>query len=272
MNNQLVFVRHTKGLAAMSTGMRLSMLLLILLSFSACKSTKSLAGGKLNIDTPDGMMEHLIRNQVKADWLDAKAKITFNDGYQTISANASIKMRKDSVLWIAIKKLGFEVARMQVTRDSVYVINRLNNEYLIKDLSYLESEYNIPASLSMLQALILGNPMFFTRQNLQLEANENVYHLSAKEELKENHFWINRQSLALEKSTLKDARAGRDMALELKEYADLQGKQKFSYLRLLELNSRETGKVAAEISFSSVEINNPTEIRFEIPERYTRTD
>lgn len=217
-------------------------------------------------------MDQLVRNQVYAEWLDAKAKISYNDGYQTISANASIKMRKDSILWVSIKKLGFEVARMQVTRDSVYILDRLNNEYDIKDLSYLESSLNIPANLQMLQAFLLGNPVFFTRKNLQLETAESGYHLWGKDEMKENHFWMNRQQLLLEKTTLSDGRSGRNMALELKEHADLTGNQKFSYLRLLELNSRETGKVNAEISFSSVEINNPIEIQFEIPERYTRMD
>lgn len=247
-------------------------ILLLVLSLSACTPKKALGSKDLKENTPEAMMDQLVRNQLYAEWLDAKAKISFNDGYQSMSANASIKMRKDSILWISVKKLGFEVARMQVTRDSVYILDRLNNQYTVKDLSYLESSYNIPASLQMLQALVLGNPVFFTRKNLQMEAAENGYHLWGTDETKENHFWMNRQELRLEKTTLSDGRAGRNMALELKEHADLTGNQKFSYLRQLELNSRETGKVNAEISFSSVEINNPIEIRFEIPERYTRMD
>lgn len=246
--------------------------LVLLLLLGACTPKKAVIGDSLKENTPEAMMDKLVRNQVYAEWLDAKAKISYNDGYQTISANATIKMRKDSILWIAIKKLGFEVARMQVTRDSVYILDRLNNEYDIKDLSYLESSLNIPANLQMLQAFLLGNPVFFTRKNLQLETAEGGYHLWGKDEMKENHFWMNGKQLLLEKTTLSDGRSGRNMALELKEHADLTGNQKFSYLRQLELNSRETGKVNAEISFSSVEINNPIEIHFEIPERYTRMD
>ncbi len=246
--------------------------LVLLLPLGACTPKKAVTGDSLKENTPEAMMDQLVRNQVHAEWLDAKAKISYNDGYQTISANATIKMRKDSILWIAVKKLGFEVARMQVTRDSVYILDRLNNEYDIKDLSYLESSLNIPANLQMLQAFLLGNPVFFTRKNLQLEAAESGYHLWGKDEMRENHFWMNGKQLLLEKTTLSDGRSGRNMALELKEHADLTGNQKFSYLRQLELNSRETGKVNAEISFSSVEINNPIEIHFEIPERYTRMD
>jgi hypothetical protein len=247
-------------------------ILVLLLPLGACTPKKAMTGDSLKENTPEAMMDQLVRNQVYAEWLDAKAKISYNDGYQSVSANATIKMRKDSILWIAIKKLGFEVARMQVTRDSVYILDRLNNEYDVKDLSYLESALNIPANLQMLQAFLLGNPVFFTRKNLQMEAAEGGYHLWGKDEMRENHFWMNGPKLLLEKTTLSDGRAGRNMALELKEHTDLAGNQKFSYLRLLELNSRETGKVNAEISFSSVEINNPIEIRFEIPERYTRMD
>ncbi|NUN99649.1 MAG: DUF4292 domain-containing protein [Saprospiraceae bacterium] len=245
---------------------------LLLLSMSACSLKKAQTSANLKDNTPEGVMDQLVRHQLYAEWLDAKAKISYNDGYQSVTANAIIKMRKDSILWIAIKKLGFEVARMQVTRDSVYILDRLNNQYAIKDLNYLESSFNIPANLQMLQALVLGNPVFFTRKNLQMETAEGAYHLWGKDEMKENHFWMNRQLLLLEKTSLTDDRTGRKMALELKEHADLPDNQKFSYLRQLELNSRETGNVTAEISFSSVEINNPIEIRFEIPERYTRME
>jgi len=247
-------------------------ILFLLLPLTACTLKKATTGATLKDGTPEGMLDHLVRNQVYAEWFDAKAKISYDDGYQSVSANATIKMRKDSILWIAVKKLGFEVARMQVTRDSVYILDRLNNQFAVKDLSYLESTLNMPANLQMLQAFLLGNPVFFTRRNLQIESKDGGYHLWGKDEGKENHFWMNGKQLLLEKTTLSDSRAGRNVALELKEHADLTGNQKFSYLRQLELNSRETGKVSAEISFSSVEINNPIEIRFEIPERYTRMD
>lgn len=249
-------------------------LLALLLPLSACHSSKIKSGSATGLkeDTPEAMMDQLIRNQLYAEWLDAKAKISYNDGYTSVSASASIKMRKDSVLWISVKKLGFEVARMQVTRDSVYILDRLNNQYAVKDLHYIETTLNMPANLQMLQAFVLGNPVFFTRKNLQMETGEKSYHLWGKDEQRENHFWMNRQKLVLEKTSLADERAGRNLALELKENADLSGNQNFSYLRQLELNSRESGKINAEISFSSVEINNPIEIRFEIPERYTRMD
>ncbi|MFM9947591.1 MAG: DUF4292 domain-containing protein, partial [Saprospiraceae bacterium] len=86
--------------------------LVLLLLLGACTPKKAVIGDSLKENTPEAMMDKLVRNQVYAEWLDAKAKISYNDGYQTISANATIKMRKDSILWIAIKKLGFEVARM----------------------------------------------------------------------------------------------------------------------------------------------------------------
>ncbi len=246
--------------------------LLLVLPLSACHATKTMSSSLKKDTTPEALMDQLIQPQVQVEWLDAKAKISYDDGYQSMSGNVLIKMRKDSVLWIAVKKLGFEVARMQVTRDSVYILDRINNQYAVKDLSYLETSYNIPASLPMLQALILGNPVFFTRQNLQVETGESAYHLWGKDDTKENHFWMDNKGMVLQKTNLSDARAGRTIALELKEHGDLAGNQKFSYLRLLELNSRETGKINAEINFSSVDINNPIEIRFEIPERYTRME
>ena len=60
------------------------------------------------------------------------------------------------------------------------------------------------------------------------------------------------------------------MIMSLDGYDDTPDKQKFSYLRLLNLNGEETGKINVELKFSEVELNVPKSLPFEIPVRYLR--
>ncbi len=242
----------------------------IALLAGGCKSTRSTRTGDTGQATPSQLMEALLAGQFKANWLEAKAKITFDDGNQQLSVNASIKMRKDSLLWASIKKLGFEIARVQVTPDSVYIIDRINNEYAVRDIKYLEKQVSAPASLNTLQALLLGNPIFFTTRDLQAEAKLPYYHLFGEKDGLENHFWLSADNRQLKKMDFNDQRERRSVSMALEEYAKVSNRQDFSYLRNMEMQSSATGKVQVELRFSEVEIDKPLDMRFDIPQRYTR--
>lgn len=251
---------------------KLVCLLCVFMMISSCKSIKKVAGIKTDELSPAKVQQQMIRNQIRADWLTAKAKIGFEGLGQKIGATSTIKLRKDSLLWMNVKKLGFEVARVQVTKDSVFVLNRLTNEYLAKDLDYLEKQYNLPADFNTLQALILGNPIFFVNRNLQLKTTPDAYHLFASEGSKLNNFWLSPQNFLLNKMSFEDKSSRRSLAFLLQDYTETPDNQNFSYLRNVDLNSRETGQVNIEIAFSKVVLNEPAAFRFDIPKRYTRVD
>ncbi len=244
----------------------------LMLIFPACKTTKGTAkaGKKMKAET---LLTHLISNQVNATWLDSRAKISYDDGSFSISLTSNIKMRKDSVIWMNAKKLGFEVARILVTPDSVYILNRLNREYSIKDLASLQKDYNLPGDFTTLQQVLLGNPIFFfTGGDLQLENSSVAYHLYGSSGDRESHYYLDNPGLLLRKMAFNDKMANRKMDLRLEEYGKTDDDQDFSYLRNVQVDSRETGKAAVEIEFTKVTLNEPTDINFEIPDRYTRTD
>ena len=220
----------------------------------------------------EDLLKQLAQNQVKADWLSAKLKLNYEDDYNSVSAKGSLKMRKDSLIWMTIKKLEYEAARILITTDSIYIIDRVHKQYAIKDLNYVQRTYNLPASLTSIQALILGNPIFFNPSSLELEKKELSYHLYGNDDRMESHYWINRAGLMLSSMVVDDYRNSRKLDYELMDYGQTTDNQNFSYIRRLEMNTKETGQLSIGVKFSKVEINIPKSIRFEIPERYTRID
>ena len=61
------------------------------------------------------VVNYLQNNRVEEKGMTARARIKYQDDAQSVSANLTIKWVKDSVLWMSIRKLGFEVARTQIT-------------------------------------------------------------------------------------------------------------------------------------------------------------
>lgn len=252
---------------------KISLFLLVgTLFLVGCGTGKKVGSKSLKERSSSFLMEQMIRHQVNADWFEGRAKVGYSDDYLSMGVSATIRMRKDSALWLSIKKLGFEAARVLITTDSVYVLDRINNQYGVQSLEWLEKQFSIPASLHTLQMIFLGNPVFFNTRDLQSEVKETAYRLFHQGDNIESNYWLDGGDLQLQQMTFNDQRYQRSFDYQLMEYQTTADKQKFSYFRNLEIDSRETGKTKLEIRFSDIELNVPKSIRFDIPKRYTRIE
>ena len=213
-----------------------------------------------------------------ADWLSAKMKITYADDYQTRKLTANIRIRKDSIIWMNVKKLSVEAARIKITPDSIYAIDRINKEYFVKDLSFLEKEYSIPSrqsgpsNFTVLQEVIFGNPVFFDGSGLKTSVNSSEYQLNNENDDFESQYLVDGISFLLtqmvfeEKHSIQNLKVNYDHSGEAEEYPN------FSYFRNFDLYTERIGNVSVNVKFSKLEINSPKTIRFEIPSHYTKVN
>jgi len=90
-------------------------------------------------------------------YFKSKSKVTYTDASSSQSATLDIRIRRDSIIWLSINKVGIEGARTLITRDSIFILDRLNNELLVYDFPTLSKRFNFPISFNFLQAAVLGN-------------------------------------------------------------------------------------------------------------------
>jgi len=90
-------------------------------------------------------------------YLSAKGKAQINLKGDKQNANLSIRMRRDSIIWVSAGLAGFEGVRAVLTRDSVRVLNRLEHTYFSGGYDYLSKLLNVPVSFEQMQALVLGD-------------------------------------------------------------------------------------------------------------------
>ena len=243
---------------------------LAMVLWTGCDNTRQL-GKKNKVRSADQLMRQLAQNQVNARWLDARARIAYADEEMSVRGSALIRWQRDSLLWMSVRKLGFEVARVQVTPDSVYVIDRINNEYGKYGLDYIQSTYQLPANFGMLQTIILGDAWFPPSARPELEATPDAYVLTDHSPTMELTYRIHSATFRLQQMAVSEPSTDRSVNLELSEYQEVN-QQLFSYLRNLTISSPESGAVTMDVQFSDVTLNVPKPTRFDIPERYTRKD
>ena len=221
----------------------------------------------------DYLVKKLNANELDVEWLSAKAKITYKDSEQTRKFNAYIRMRKDSVIWMVVKKINVEAARMLVTKDSIYIINRINKEYYVKGLDFVEERFNFPGQFQALQTAILGNPYFLEKQNLSASITNQQYQLSSGDESRMlSDYFMNGISYALEQMSFWDQERDRKLKVVLEEYQPVTEAFTFAHGRNFLVESEETGEAEIKMKLSKVEINVPKTTPFKISSRYKRVE
>jgi hypothetical protein len=213
----------------------------------------------------------MTRQQVQADWVDASARVSFDDGNMSIGGTASIKMKKDEAILMSVKKFGFEVARAYVTPDSLFILDRINGEYAAEPLSYIEERYKLPADLSMLQQLLMGNPVYLTTSNPSVSFEGERLNWAAENNDQSNDYTFTMPNYQLESMVIREGNQTRKLNIQLTNYQNAGANRDFSYLRSIQIDSKETGSAQIELEFTKVEIDVPTTINFSIPPRYQRS-
>lgn len=146
---------------------------------SACKSRK-MVGGRNNEKEVDSSVVMLpeIRNVVKNafdfEYLSYKARCDYKDVNTEQSFNMNLRMKYDSIVWISISTVGFEVARAKLDKDTVLIINRLEKKYFKYDYSFIQKLAGTSLSLKQIQFL-LTSQLLFPPQNYKSTAESTKF-------------------------------------------------------------------------------------------------
>lgn len=237
---------------------------------SACNTTKEVVVPKE--DKPTGAAAFLLaldQNFFQADWMTGSARLSYDDGNMAVAGTASIKMEKDKIIWVSVKKFGFELGRAKITADSIYILDRINNQYAIEPISFIEKQTQLPADLAMLQQILLGNPIFLTKDSPKGNLQNDIYRFMASTETISNNYWFHMPNYEMQKMEIKQDSKSRSLSINLENYKDAGSNRDFSYLRLITVNSGASEPMKIELEFSNIKIDVPSEIKFSIPPRYT---
>jgi hypothetical protein len=214
----------------------------------------------------DFLMQKMIENQVNVDWFSARIKAKHESEALNISFTGNLRMKKDSVIWMNIKKFGFEVARVLIQPDSIFVIDRFNDEFIAEDLQYVQRMINFPANFQMIQSMLLGNPVFFTTK-LESALKNKMHHLQSRKGTSPSTQYLLDGKYQLREMNLEEAAENRFLSVLQGEFVKI-GKNSFSINRILKMDSPDTGKLQVELTFSDIEWDVPKSIPFNKPINY----
>jgi hypothetical protein len=252
----------------------------------SCRSTKKLQSAiskkdtvaVITVDTDslkniDDVMGNVKKHHIDFNTFSAKIKVQYEDnkGKQP-DINAFVRMKKDSLIWISINAtfLNIEAFRVLISRDSIWILNKLDKQVEYHSLSYLEDVAKIPLDFNTLEDLILGNPIYVGNRIVAYKKTENRILISTVGEHFKNLLTLSATNNDLvERSKLDDINLAYNRTGDL-TYYEYENKSGVFFSTFREITVAEKTKVDITLNFKQYDFNNDLSFPFSIPKNYKR--
>jgi hypothetical protein len=240
----------------------------------AKKDTAAAVGNK--IDTAQLIRTALVKldsNRVNYKSFSSKLDVDYRDGKdKNYNVNANLRMVRDSAIWVSVNAvLGIEAMRVLVTKDSVFLLDKLNKTYLARSVDYLQEVTALPLNLSTLQDLLVGNPVFLDSNIVSYaSANDNntVTLVSIGRWFK-NLVTLNATDNLLLHSKLDDVDRTRSRTADL-SYSSYENKRGRVFSTQRRISVAEKNKLDISLNFKQYEFDEEVSFPFSIPKNYKR--
>ena len=182
--------------------------------------------------------------------------------------NAVLRMYRDSLIWVSVNAVfGIEAMRMLITKDSVYLLDKLNKTYLIRRIDYLQEVTGLPLTLSIVQDLLVGNPVFIDSNIVSYSNNSITVSLLSIGRAFKNLVTINGNNNVLVHSKLDDIDISRSRTADL-SYDDYESKKNKLFSSKRRITVAEKNKLDISLNFKQYEFNDDVNFPFSIPRNY----
>jgi outer membrane lipoprotein-sorting protein len=263
-------------------------LLLLLLAFGSCKSTKKIQAAISKKDTATMLITNQSENDsillVKKVVSDIKGRQT---AYKTFSAKIKaeyedvngkqpnitvyIRLIKDSLMWISgyATVFNIEAFRVLINKDSVFVLDKINKTLQLRSIDYLQEVTQIPFDFTTLQDLLVGNPVFFTDSVVSYKETGTKILLATIGNSFKHLLTLDRETHFILHSKLDDVDVNRNRTADL-TYDEFENNNGISFSTFREITVSEKNKLDIQLKFKQYEFNKELQINFSIPKNYKR--
>jgi hypothetical protein len=240
-----------------------------------CLAAVMLACSKKTVPTAteEGPKRHIAIEEIDFEYFHGKARINIRDDKKEKDVKATIRIRKDSVIWMDISVVGVSGARALINHDSITIRSNVDKEYFVFEFAELSKRFNFEINYHIVQAALLGNLLYDKRENDMVitDGTFNVLEQLIGTTIIKNY--INTASTKLEKVDLKENNSNNSLVINYSNFQNV-GTKVFPYNGVISiLYKTPAGLINNTITFeyTKAEVGDrELKFPFNIPRRYER--
>ncbi|MCF2501591.1 DUF4292 domain-containing protein [Dyadobacter chenhuakuii] len=215
-------------------------------------------------------------NSISFDYLVAKSKVDFESKSSDFNnTNINIRMKKDSIIWLSVTGVGFEVARGLITRDSIVFMDKIHKDYFVFNYEQLSKQYNFDLNFALLQSVIIGNLPFPQQPDARFVKENEFYVLKQIVERLEVDNYIGENNLKLSRLKATELPTQNTFTLDYSDFKEVKSFL-FPFTSHIDLNvksqkDQQVRQTTMHIKHSKVDLvtENPG-FPFSVPASYKR--
>lgn len=237
---------------------------------SMVPSANSKGSSLATVDYANKILTTLNENRIDFTTFSAKAKVQYEDknGKQP-EFNAFIRIQNDSLIWVSISAtfLGIEAFRIKINPDSLIILNKLDKTIEYHPFSYVEKIAHIPLDFSLLQDILIGNPVYVGDSTVSFRETENEIMIGTVGSFFKNLLNLSKANYTLKRMKLDDIDLNQNRTAGL-SYEGYEKNNNFNFSTFRTITVSEKTKVDIKIEFKQYEFNNDLSFPFNIPRNF----
>ncbi|HLP14023.1 MAG TPA: DUF4292 domain-containing protein [Flavobacteriales bacterium] len=257
---------------------------LVMVFMYACTGQRHLVAGKPNrhLNT-NKIVDSVVSQKLLLAYFSSKISVDIESSALNESFSVNLKIRKDSLIWMDIKKGPIAIGRAAITQDSIKLLVYYTDTKgcYLRSFNYINDLFDTELDFTMLQDLLTANPMSFDPEEKYKSPKDTGYYylttlrprklrktlehgdVDKKHEViyqykfyprifKPYQVWIN----DLKDTTVFDAR-----------YLEYEGLDSIPTPKLLEIDvSKALKKVKLKLEYKRTKLNEKTSFPFTLPD------
>lgn len=198
--------------------------------------------------------------------IKSKAMLSMNGNSNEVTIN--FRIVKDQKIWVSVTAIaGLEVARMQITPDSIFIINRLESTYIKKPFQYISNYTNEQINFGTLQSVLVGNiwDEVFS-QKPQIAVLENQLQLIGQSGSLAYRIRFN-EIFKVTEISLQDTFSSQQLTVNYANFF-LDADQIFPHQIKIQ-SAAGTNSVEADLKYTKIERDIALDFPFSVPKRFS---
>jgi len=263
----------------------LLLIIAITLLIAGCRSVKTISEKEkpTPMDPNLGVIS-ILEKKIHRFYTMKARKVEFDLNMNGVGekVKGNIALYRDSLIAVSvIPALGYELLRILCTEDSVIIINRPERSYSASSFDFFKKKYNIPVGFGDLQA-ILVNEVFYYKENyedrifkkqLNTSDQKNLFIVNAfkgGKRITNQRIEIDNEGRKLENVHIIDHEIKIRLNLDYQSFVGVGGVVFPTEITIDIVENNNNIKM--DLRYGQVIFDDSLNIKFSVPDSYTRTD
>jgi hypothetical protein len=257
----------------MRSGILKLLLFLCASALLSCHSSKLLnkiadEHSKIDFDkiNSDSVIKRITTNQ-NLIYFNAKGHISFTSKDEELNGNINVYLIKDSLYLAVIKKLGIELSRILITKDSFKILDRINQTYTSLSMDDIQAHQNIPIDFSSIHQMLTSGCFLDHDIYYEFKKSEKQCTLTGISEYQTLTYQLD-TTMLLPRS-FEAMYEHNSLALNIHKSTKFYGNWIPTQFDAI-INNAERQIMEIQIKWDEIKLDPITAIKFNIPEHYSK--